>query len=157
MRRLSQITPENISSEATKSCNDLNDYLKKTVKRNIIFCKLDLKSLYVVFYSDASFAGNLGLPSKIGGIILLKDKHGNDVEKKVGPTQRTLMKFNHKVTQMTKLINDLPQTWCVLRCRVKSSCSGPDDMCASSVLGTDFTFKSAKPVGVILDSSLGRL
>jgi hypothetical protein len=26
LRRLSQITPENINSEATKSCNDLNDY-----------------------------------------------------------------------------------------------------------------------------------
>jgi Reverse transcriptase (RNA-dependent DNA polymerase) len=77
MGRLSQITPENISSEATKSCNDFNDYLKKTVKRNIIFCKLDAKSLHVVFYSDASFAGNLVLSSQIGGIISLNDKHGN--------------------------------------------------------------------------------
>jgi Reverse transcriptase (RNA-dependent DNA polymerase) len=77
MGRLSQITPENINSEATESCNDLNDYLKKTVKRNLIFCKLDVKSLHVVFYSDASFAGNLDLSSQIGGIILLKDKHGN--------------------------------------------------------------------------------
>jgi hypothetical protein len=57
--------------------NDLNDYLKKTVKRNLIFCKLDVKSLHVVFYSDASFAGNLDLSLQIGGIILLKDKHGN--------------------------------------------------------------------------------
>jgi hypothetical protein len=47
------------------------------VKRSLIFCKLDVKSLHVVFYSDASFAGNLDLSSKIGGIILLKDKHGN--------------------------------------------------------------------------------
>jgi hypothetical protein len=77
MGRLSQISPENINSEATKSCNDLNDYLKKTVKRNLIFCKLDVKSLHVVFYSDASFAGNLDLSSQIGGIILLKDKNGN--------------------------------------------------------------------------------
>jgi hypothetical protein len=77
MGQLSQITPENINSEATKSCNDLNDYLKKTVKRNLIFCKLDVKSLHVVFYSDASFAGNLDLSSQIGGIILLKDKNGN--------------------------------------------------------------------------------
>jgi hypothetical protein len=77
MGRLSQITTENINSEATKSCNDLNDYLKKTVNRNIIFCKLDVKSLHVVFYFDASFAGNLDLSSQIGGIILLKDKHGN--------------------------------------------------------------------------------
>jgi hypothetical protein len=37
MGRISEITPENINSEATKSCNALNDYLKKTVKRNIIF------------------------------------------------------------------------------------------------------------------------
>jgi hypothetical protein len=77
MGRLSQITPENINSGATKSCNDLNDYLKKTVKRNIIFCKLDVKSLHVVFYSDASFAVNLDLSSQIGDIVLLKDKHGN--------------------------------------------------------------------------------
>jgi hypothetical protein len=66
-----------LSHEATKSCNDLNDYFKKTVKRNLIFCKLNVKSLHVVFYSDASFAGNLDLSSQIGGIILLKNKHGN--------------------------------------------------------------------------------
>jgi hypothetical protein len=77
MGRLSQIIPENINSESTKSSNDLNDYLKETVKRNIIFCKLDVKSLHVFFYSDTSFAGNLDLSSQIGGIILLKDKHGN--------------------------------------------------------------------------------
>jgi hypothetical protein len=77
MGRLSQITPENINSEATKSCKDLNDYLKKTVKKNLIFCKLNVTSLHVVFYSDASFAGNLDLSSQIGGIILLKDKHDN--------------------------------------------------------------------------------
>jgi hypothetical protein len=79
---------------------------------------------------------------------------GTYVSEKVGPTQRSLTKVRHKVTQRTKLIHDLPQTWCVLRCRVKSSCSGPGDMCVCSVLSTDFTFKSAKPVGVILDSSL---
>jgi hypothetical protein len=73
---LSQITPENINSEAIKSCNDLNDYLKKKVNRNRTFCKMDVKSLHGVFYSDASFAGNLDLSSQIGGIILLKDKHG---------------------------------------------------------------------------------
>jgi hypothetical protein len=55
MGRLSQINPENINSEATKSCNETNDYLKKTVRRNLILCKLDVTSLHVVFYSDASF------------------------------------------------------------------------------------------------------
>jgi hypothetical protein len=55
----------------------LNDYLKKKVKRNLIFCKVDVKSLHVVFYFDASLAGNLDLSSQIGSIILLKDKHGN--------------------------------------------------------------------------------
>jgi hypothetical protein len=77
MGRLSQIIPENINSEATKSCNDLNDYLKKTVKRNQIFYKLVATSIHVVFYSDESFAGNLDISSQIGRIILLKDKHGN--------------------------------------------------------------------------------
>jgi hypothetical protein len=77
MRKHSQITPENINSEATMSCNEFNGYLKKTVKRNIIFCMLDVTSLHVVIYSDASFDGNLDLSSQIGGRILLKDKHGN--------------------------------------------------------------------------------
>jgi hypothetical protein len=39
------------------------------------------------------------------------------------------------------LMLDLPQTWCALRCRVKSSCSGPGDMCVCSVLCTDFYFQ----------------
>jgi hypothetical protein len=63
------------------------------------------------------------------------------LSKKVGPTQRTLTKVNHKVTQRTKLIHDLPQTRCVLRCRVKSSCSEPSDMCVYSVLSTDLCFQ----------------
>jgi hypothetical protein len=62
------------------------------------------------------------------------------MSKKGGPTQRTLTKVNNKVTQRTKLIHDLPQTRCILRCRVKSSCSEPDEMCVCSVLSTDFTF-----------------
>jgi hypothetical protein len=54
--------------------------LQKTVKINRIqfmLCKLDITSLHVVFYSDASFAGILDLSIHIGGKILLKDKHGN--------------------------------------------------------------------------------
>jgi hypothetical protein len=47
------------------------------VKRNLVFCKLKVKSLHVVFYSDASFAGNLDLSSQISGIFLRKDKNGN--------------------------------------------------------------------------------
>jgi hypothetical protein len=77
MGRLRQITLENLNSDATKSYDDLNDYLKKTVKINLIICKMDATSLHVVFYSDANFAGNLDLSSQIGGIILLTDKHGN--------------------------------------------------------------------------------
>jgi hypothetical protein len=61
--------------------------------------------------------------------------------KKVDPTQRTLTKVNHKVTQRTKLIHDLPQNRCVLRSRVKSSCSEPGDMCVCSVLSTDTYFQ----------------
>jgi hypothetical protein len=77
MRRLNRVTPENINSETTKSCNELNDYIEKTVKRNIIFCKLYFTSFHVVFYSDASFSGNLDLSSQTGSVIILKDKHGN--------------------------------------------------------------------------------
>jgi hypothetical protein len=47
------------------------------VKRNLILCKLDVKLLHDIFYSDASFAGNLDISSQIGGIILLKEKHGD--------------------------------------------------------------------------------
>jgi hypothetical protein len=46
-------------------------------KGRLIFCKMDFKSLHVVFYSDASFAGNMDLSSQIGGLIRLKDKHGD--------------------------------------------------------------------------------
>jgi hypothetical protein len=45
------------------------------------------------------------------------------VSEKGGSTQRTLTMVNHKVAQRTKLIQTLPQTRCVLRCRVKSSSS----------------------------------
>jgi hypothetical protein len=79
------------------------------------------------------------------------------MSEKVGSTQRTLTKVNQRVTQRTKLIHDLPQTRCVVRCRVKSSFSEPGDVSVCSVPSTDFTFKFAKPVGVILVSSLSRL
>jgi hypothetical protein len=69
---------------------------------------------------------------------------GGKVSEKVGPTQRILTKVNHKVTQRTKLIRDLPQTRCVLRCRVKSSCSETGDMCVCSVLSTDLYFQVRK-------------
>jgi hypothetical protein len=52
--RPSQITPENINSEATKSCNDLDGYLKKTVKRNLIFCKLGVTSINSRMTADMS-------------------------------------------------------------------------------------------------------
>jgi hypothetical protein len=63
------------------------------------------------------------------------------LSKKVGPTQRKLTYVNHKVSQRTKLIHDLPQTRCVLRCRVISSCSGPGDMFVCSVLSADLYFQ----------------
>jgi hypothetical protein len=63
------------------------------------------------------------------------------MSEKLGPTQRKLTKVNHKVTQRTKLIHVLPQTRCVLRCRVKSSCSEPGDMCVCSVLSTNLYFQ----------------
>jgi hypothetical protein len=75
VRGSSQITPEKINSEATKSSNDLNDYLEKTVKRNMLFCKLDSTSLHVTIYYDEIFAGNLDM-SQIDGTISLQDRHG---------------------------------------------------------------------------------
>jgi hypothetical protein len=74
------------------------------------------------------------------------------MSKKVGPTQRTLTKLNHKVSQRAKMIHDRPQTRCVLRCLYKSSFSGPSDMCVCFVLSTGVTYKSAKPVDIILVS-----
>jgi hypothetical protein len=63
------------------------------------------------------------------------------LSKKVGPTQKTFTKVNHKVTQRTKLIQDLPQTRCILHCRVKSSSSEPGDVCVCSVLSNDLYFQ----------------
>jgi hypothetical protein len=74
MRRLSQISSENINSEATKSRYGLKNYPKKMVKRNMTICKLDSTSLHDSFSNDASFAGILDLSSQIGGTVLLKDE-----------------------------------------------------------------------------------
>jgi hypothetical protein len=63
------------------------------------------------------------------------------LSEKVGPTQRTLTKVNHKGTQTIKLIHDLPQTRCVLPCLVKSSCSEPGDMCVCFVLSADLYYQ----------------
>jgi hypothetical protein len=68
-------------------------------------------------------------------------KKKKNLSENVGPIQKTLTKVNHKVTQRTKLIHDLPQTRCVLRCRVKSICSEPGHMCVYSVLSTDIYFQ----------------
>jgi hypothetical protein len=70
-----EISSHSMLKLAASTCNAV--YSGSTATINIIFCRLDATSLHVVFYSDASFAGNLDLSSQIGGIILLKDKHGN--------------------------------------------------------------------------------
>jgi hypothetical protein len=109
-------------------------------------------SIYIHWYDDQS-----NKYAVCHAFDLQKRSRNPKLSEKVGPTQRTLTKVSHKVTQRTKLIHDLLQTRCVLRCQVKSSCSEPGDMCVCSVLSTDFTLKSAKPVGAILDYSLRRL
>jgi hypothetical protein len=77
MGRLSKITYLNSETSNITTYNDLSDNLKKMMKRNLMFWKLNATSLHVIFHSDTSFACKLELSSQIGGIMLVKEKHGN--------------------------------------------------------------------------------
>ena len=72
---LSQVT-ESMFNE--KHFNLLNKTVKKLNTLNgIIFKPLDLSSLYIAGYADASFANNHDLSSQLGSVIILKDKYDN--------------------------------------------------------------------------------
>ena len=72
---LSQVT-EPIFND--KHFNLLNKTVKKLNTLNgIIFKPLDLSSLYIAGYADASFANNYDISAQLGSVIVLKDKYDN--------------------------------------------------------------------------------
>jgi hypothetical protein len=50
--------------------------LKNTAERNLLYQNLELKTLRIVSYADASFANNEDLTSQLDFIIVLTDKTG---------------------------------------------------------------------------------
>jgi hypothetical protein len=60
----------------TKKLNAIVLHLKKTVDRVLKFPKLDLSTLYLRVYSDASYASNSDGSSQLGYIIFLCDASG---------------------------------------------------------------------------------
>jgi hypothetical protein len=71
-----QVTEEKFDLSHVKSMNSTIKALKKTAERKLLYQNLELKTLRIVSYSDASFAINKDLTSQLGFIIFLTDKTG---------------------------------------------------------------------------------
>ena len=57
--KLAQVTENNFKIQDVKYYNKIVDYLKSTNERTLKMKKLDLNSLHIRAYSDASFANKL--------------------------------------------------------------------------------------------------
>ena len=71
--KLAQIKSENVVSEDRKPLYKAISKLQDDI--GLLFPKLDVESVKIVGYSDASFAGNKDLSSQLGVFILLVDKY----------------------------------------------------------------------------------
>ena len=79
--QLSQITEAMFRSKPEDCIKQLNRtarYAKENVVK-IKFPKLDINSLCILGFSDASFANNQDFSSQIGYIVFLSDKHRNSI------------------------------------------------------------------------------
>lgn len=74
--KLAQLNPESTNEDHVKLLNHAVKHLPNQ-ELGLVFRKLDLESLRVVGYSDASFAGNDDLSSQLGMIVLLMDSKNN--------------------------------------------------------------------------------
>jgi Reverse transcriptase (RNA-dependent DNA polymerase) len=71
-----QVTEETFDLSHVKLMNSTIKALKKTAERKLLYQNLELKSLRIVSYADASFANNEDLMSQLGFITFLTDKTG---------------------------------------------------------------------------------
>ncbi|MEM6805930.1 MAG: hypothetical protein AAF696_31325 [Bacteroidota bacterium] len=74
---MAQVTEKIFEVKYVKLLNKTINTLKETPSKGIKMRKLDLDSLYIKVYSDASFANNPNLSSQLGYIVLLCDKNDN--------------------------------------------------------------------------------
>jgi hypothetical protein len=68
-----QVTERTFSPVNVKSFNAVLENLRKTADRKLLFQSLDINTLRIVAYSDASFANNADLSSQLGFVIFLSD------------------------------------------------------------------------------------
>lgn len=72
--QLAQVTEESFSATHVKDLNSTVLYVKQSAEQGIIQQPLDLDSLYIRVYTDASFANNADQSSQLGYIVALCDK-----------------------------------------------------------------------------------
>jgi hypothetical protein len=75
--RLSQITEDMLSEDSIKELNDLTSILLRTADITLRFPKLDVPSIFLAAYGDASLGGNDDMTSQMGGVVALRDGLGN--------------------------------------------------------------------------------
>lgn len=72
----SQTTNINFNKNHTRKFNKVVRRLEETKDRGLQYLKLDIETALIETISDASFANNPDLPSKLGNIIVIKDQSG---------------------------------------------------------------------------------
>lgn len=73
VNQASQVTEQNFVHLDIEKLNNAIRTVKTSADRGLIFSPVDVKSLYLKVYIDASFAGNKDCSSQIGFLILLCD------------------------------------------------------------------------------------
>ena len=70
-----QITAASFNAEKITVLNKVIKHLQKTADNALLYKKLDVDSIAINAYADASFSNNSDLTSQLGFIVVLKDKH----------------------------------------------------------------------------------
>jgi hypothetical protein len=71
-----QVTEHNLSPANVTSFDAILENLRKTADRKLLFQNLEINSLRIVAYSEASFANNADLSSQLGFVIFFSDASG---------------------------------------------------------------------------------
>lgn len=75
--QLNQVTPATLTTAVPLKVNDVIQTLLETREHGLVFPEMDLETMYIAAYGDASLAGNDDLTSQMGGIICLLDDKGH--------------------------------------------------------------------------------
>lgn len=74
--RFSQVTRENFSSSVVKRFNKFVQYCHDDDSVSLCFVKLDLETVHVTVFTDASFSTTGEITSELGVVVLLRDSKG---------------------------------------------------------------------------------